>query len=134
MELPGQPLMDMEGVKKYLKRLGKRERFLNINHLEATRLEKEYNWLPQVHHQHLIITHRIMLKLKNMFYIGCNMILFIAISAALFVYFWKCYFVLSFVVSIITFVIFLFLSRVMFVKAYKNELSSLKGMINVRER
>src|SRR3989304_7385552 len=39
------------------------EKFLSINHLEASKLEKKYTWLPQVHNQHIIITHKTMLKL-----------------------------------------------------------------------
>ncbi|MBN2479715.1 MAG: hypothetical protein JXA94_05760, partial [Parachlamydiales bacterium] len=53
------------------------ERFLNINFLEGTLMEKKYTWLPQVHHQHLVYTHKTMLKLKNLFFVGCIVILYI---------------------------------------------------------
>ena len=51
------------------------ERLLNLNHLDAFRLENLHKWLPKVHHQHVCYSHKTMLKLKVLFYVGCNVIL-----------------------------------------------------------
>jgi len=109
------------------------ERFLNINHFEATKLEKKYSWLPQVHHQHLCFSHKTMLKFKNIFYIGSNTILFLIFEFCLFIYI-KQYNIIFLILSmIIVLIIFLYLSRLMFIKAFTNELSVLEAILYARK-
>ncbi|NGX48812.1 MAG: hypothetical protein K940chlam5_00404 [Candidatus Anoxychlamydiales bacterium] len=110
------------------------EKFLNINHFEATKLEKKYTWLPQVHHQHLCFSHKTMLKSKNIFYVGSNTILFLILEFALFTYLIQ--YNVGFSIAFVTIgvVIFLYFSRLMFVKAFTNELSVLEAMLHARKR
>ncbi len=110
------------------------EKFLNINHFEATKLEKKYTWLPQVHHQHLCFSHKTMLRSKNIFYVGCNIILFLILEFALFIYLKQYHIGFSITSVVIGVVIFLYFSRLMFVKAYTNELSVLEAIVHARKR
>jgi hypothetical protein len=105
-------------------------KFLNLNILEALRLENMHQWLPQLHHQyHSFVSHKAMLKIKNNFYVGCNTIMFTVMGFSL-VSFLIPYSTLLLVSAIIIeLFLFLFLSKFMLAKTYKNELSNLKGLV-----
>lgn len=104
------------------------ERFLNLNHLEAFRLENLYSWLPKIHHHHVVFTHKAMLKLKVIFYVGCNSILLVILNITLFIYLSRFVLIIMMSSVAINLVVFIFLSRFMFMQTYKNELSSLRNL------
>jgi len=105
------------------------ERALNINYLEALRLEATYDWLPQVH-QHATHPYRTMLSLKNLFYMGCNFIFFFMMGIGFAFYFLKLNIALSFIMPLVCFLVFFVFSKFMLVKTYQNELSNLKEFLN----
>ena len=75
-----------------------------------------------------------MLKSKNIFYVGSNTILFLILEFALFTYLIQ--YNVGFSIAFVTIgvVIFLYFSRLMFVKAFTNELSVLEAMLHARKR
>ena len=108
------------------------ERLLNLNHLDAFRLENLHKWLPKVHHQHVCYSHKTMLKLKVLFYVGCNAILYTIICLSFVLFIIKNSIFWPITTLIISLIIFVFLLKIMFVKSYKNELTELKEFANDR--
>lgn len=74
------------------------ELLLDMNVVEALRLEKEYSWLPQVHHcfLHLYKTTNARI-VKVLFFIGCKSILVVIMGISLAIYFYNWNMVLTFV-------------------------------------
>ena len=106
------------------------ERFLNLNPLEAFKLEEKYKWLPQIHHQFVFYSHKLMLNNKILFYVGSNSILCLVIMLAFFLYFINIHLWIAILGILMFLIIFIFCSRILFVKTYKNELSVLKEFTN----
>lgn len=107
------------------------ERFLSLNHLEAFKLENIYQWLPQVHHRQMCFTHKNMIKLKILFYVGCTTILFIIFLVSVVLYLYRYGILLPIIVDLFLILIFIIFSRLMFMKAYRNEITTLKECVYV---
>ena len=75
-----------------------------------------------------------MLKLKNIFYVGSNTILFLILEFGLFIYLMQYHIGFSIVFVAIGIVIFLYFSRLMFIKTFTNELTVLEAMVHARKR
>jgi hypothetical protein len=109
------------------------ERFLTLNTLEAFRLENIYSWLPQVHHQQFCFTHRSMIKFKHLFYFGCNFILFVIFIISISLYLSVYNFLVVLISDFFIIALFLIFSRLMFTRAYKNELITMKEFVYGRK-
>jgi hypothetical protein len=108
-----------------------KERILNINHLTALQLEKKYKWIPHVHHKYVCYySHKTLLKYKVSFFIGCNGILYSIMLFSSGFFLANFSFMLFSIIILAGLIVFLLFTKFMFVKSYKNELSSLKEYLN----
>ena len=73
-----------------------------------------------------------MLKLKVLFYVGCNAILYTIIYFSFVLFIIKNTIFWPITTLIISLIIFVFLLKIMFIKSYKNELTELKEFANDR--
>lgn len=95
---------------------------LDINVLEALRIETKHKSLPQIHHRFLNLYKRTNAKYaKVIFYVGCTIILFFIITISLAVYFSKINQFSMFLSIILTLLINYLSGHYMVIKAGKIE-------------
>ena len=94
------------------------EMLLDINVVEGLRLEKQFSWLPQVHHCFLRLYQTTNARfVKVLFFIGCKSILFFIMWSSLAIYFYKFSYILSLTLVLLFFFTNYISSKIMIYKA-----------------